>query len=353
ILYTGTWVKKGFTILTGPAQTSFTLKVFNNAPGGGGNDWALDDISVATCSPNLAFTPSNNPTVCSGNVADIGAYIRSYFDNYTYYKWQKSINNGLTWVDAGPVNIGTPTWNGSAYEYYTAYPSFITNPSDSGTKFRVVVSSTLSNITNSSCSFADVASVLTLNVINCGPVLAADILSFSGKIENNSVKLNWTTSREEMPVHFAIEQSADGRNFTVAGTVNGHNNKDEVNHYTWSAPSIQNQAPFYRIRLIATDKQKISKTIKLSVVRTDAVEFTNVPNPFTSQLVAEISVPTSQLVYLQLIDNYGKILFRKQFATNAGHNRLIINDTETLAKGLYTLQLQAGSRVINKKVLKQ
>jgi hypothetical protein len=63
ITYTGTWVKKGFTFLTGPAQTSFTLKFFNNAPGGGGNDWALDDISVATCSPNLAFTPDNSPTV--------------------------------------------------------------------------------------------------------------------------------------------------------------------------------------------------------------------------------------------------------------------------------------------------
>ena len=38
IAYTGLWVKKGFTYLTGPAQTSFTIKFFNNAPGGGGND---------------------------------------------------------------------------------------------------------------------------------------------------------------------------------------------------------------------------------------------------------------------------------------------------------------------------
>ncbi len=46
--YTGQWIQKGFTYLTGPTQTSMIIYVRNNAPGGGGNDWALDDISVAS-----------------------------------------------------------------------------------------------------------------------------------------------------------------------------------------------------------------------------------------------------------------------------------------------------------------
>src|SRR5215831_3602758 len=41
--YTGLWVKKGFTFLTGPLQDSFVMHIRNNAPGGGGNDWAIDD----------------------------------------------------------------------------------------------------------------------------------------------------------------------------------------------------------------------------------------------------------------------------------------------------------------------
>lgn len=146
ILYKGQWIKKGFTFLTGPSQTSFTLKFFNNAPGGGGNDWALDDISVATCSPNLAFTPTNNPTICVNNVVNIGAWVRSYFNNYIYYKWQKSTDNGFSWANAGSVGTGSPTWNGSNWEYFTAYPSFVATMADSGTKFRVVVASTAANI---------------------------------------------------------------------------------------------------------------------------------------------------------------------------------------------------------------
>jgi hypothetical protein len=76
IKYTGQWVKRGFTILTGPAQTSFTLKFFNNAPGGGGNDWALDDISVATCLPNMKYSPSITPNVCKGNPLTIYDTVR-------------------------------------------------------------------------------------------------------------------------------------------------------------------------------------------------------------------------------------------------------------------------------------
>ncbi|HRF23350.1 MAG TPA: hypothetical protein PLR98_04280, partial [Chitinophagaceae bacterium] len=114
--------KKGFTYLTGPFQTSFTLKFFNNAPGGGGNDWALDDISVSTCSPNMVYAPSNNPKVCDSNSIQIQDTIRSFFNNYVYYKWQRSTDGGGTWTDvtapAGPV---VPFWNGSAWEYVSTY----------------------------------------------------------------------------------------------------------------------------------------------------------------------------------------------------------------------------------------
>jgi hypothetical protein len=351
IQYTGEWIKKGFTFLTGPAQTSFTLKFFNNAPGGGGNDWALDDISVATCSPNLAFTPSNNPTICVGNVVDVGAWIRSFFNNYTYYKWQKSVDNGLNWADAGPVGTGTPVWNGSNWEYFTAYPSFVAAAADSGTKFRVVVASTISNISDPNCSFADVASILTLNVIDCGNPLSTDIISFSAKMEGSSAKLNWTTSREEGAVQYAIEKSKDGRNFTLLTTINGYNNNSEVNYYTWVEPSVLNQTAFYRIRLIASTRQKFSRIIRLSASE-KPIEI-SIPNPFTDKLITEINTPEPRLVRLNLIDNSGRLVRSQQFALVNGNNQLQIN-TADLPRGLYTLQIQSAmNTIISKKLLKQ
>ena len=55
---TNSWVKRGFTYLTGSSQTSLTLSIRNNAPGGGGNDWAMDDIAFTTCTPSMTFHPT-------------------------------------------------------------------------------------------------------------------------------------------------------------------------------------------------------------------------------------------------------------------------------------------------------
>ena len=351
LLYTGQWVKKGFTFLTGPSQTSFTLKIFNNAPGGGGNDWALDDISVATCSPNLSFTPNNAPTVCQGNTVDLGAYIRSYFNNYVYYKWQRSTNNGVTWVDAGPVTTGSPTWNGSEWEYYTAYPTFVANSSDSGMKFRVVVASTASNITSSSCAFADVASILTLNVINCGNPLATSFLSFNGKLEQGISKLSWKTGKEEEALTYVIEKSNNGRDFITVATVNGYNNNATLNDYSWSEPFNGPTAAYYRVRMKAASMQKITKVIRLT--STDAtIVFENIPNPFTHTLQAEINATASQPARIVLVDQFGKVVRELQLKLEQGNN-LVKLDTESLSKGLYILKLQSGQTEVVKKVLKQ
>jgi hypothetical protein len=352
VVYSGEWIKKGFTFLTGPAQNSFTVKFFYYAPGGGGNDWALDDISVATCSPNLAFTPTNNPSICKGNVVDIGSYIRSYFNNYTYFKWQKSIDNGLTYVDAGVSGTGSPTWNGTAYEYFTAYPTFVASQADSGTKFRVVVASTSTNIATTTCSFSDVTSVLTLNVINCGSALQTDIISFSGNITNNNVQLNWTSAHEDGNAQYIIEKSIDGNTFTTAGSVNGSINSNELAYYNWSEPYSASKFNYYRIKLVDQGINKYSRTIKLGTA-IDPITVSNIPNPFKDKLVADVTVNDAQVIYLQLIDNFGKVVRRQQFATSGGVNHLILNDTDNLPLGMYIVQIQAGTELINKKVMKQ
>jgi Secretion system C-terminal sorting domain len=48
IAYTNAWVKRSFTFNSGVAS-SLTLSIRNNAPGGGGNDWVIDDINLNTC----------------------------------------------------------------------------------------------------------------------------------------------------------------------------------------------------------------------------------------------------------------------------------------------------------------
>src|SRR5688572_27098952 len=148
------WVKRGFTYLTGPAQTSFTLTLRNNAPGGGGNDWALDDIAVVTCLPSMSYSPSLAPNVCEGGSLAINDTIRTYFNNYNHYIWQKSVNNGSSWTDItapASATLGAPV-NG-AYQFVTSYtiPSANTTVADNGTLYRLLVATASANLGSTSC----------------------------------------------------------------------------------------------------------------------------------------------------------------------------------------------------------
>jgi Secretion system C-terminal sorting domain len=48
VAYTNQWVQKSFTF-NSFLSTTFVINIKNNAPGGGGNDWVLDDISLTQC----------------------------------------------------------------------------------------------------------------------------------------------------------------------------------------------------------------------------------------------------------------------------------------------------------------
>ncbi len=55
LAHTGQWIQSSFTF-NSAAGTSFPILIRNNAPGGGGNDFAIDDISLSTCLTVLPVT---------------------------------------------------------------------------------------------------------------------------------------------------------------------------------------------------------------------------------------------------------------------------------------------------------
>src|SRR5207344_73823 len=102
-----------FTFITRPTQNAANFVIRNNSPGGGGNDWAIDDIKIAYCGPSL--TMNYNPIVlgCQANpfVVNLRDTVRSVYNNYTYFKWQKSNVGGTIWSDMtgpGTSGVGTP-----------------------------------------------------------------------------------------------------------------------------------------------------------------------------------------------------------------------------------------------------
>ena len=346
--YNGLWVKKGFTYLTGPAQTSFMMTVRNNAPGGGGNDWALDDIQVATCTPNLTLIPNGNFNVCYGNQVDMSCTVRSYFSNYIQWRWEKSTDDGATWVNTGESGTGSPTLVGGEYQYVCTYPSFLADSSSHGMQYRIRVASTVSNMVDNNCSFTASNTVIVL-VDNCQWVLKTEMLSFDGKLVDGLTNLKWITTNEDEGIVYEIERSNDKLHFSKIGTVNGNNSgKGGTYDFVDNVPVTGNV--FYRIKI---KKQTDSRCSKIIVVTANPqLTIEALTNPFTNRLTFELIAPQDGTASLLLIDMMGRIVKSVDKNVTTGLNNINITELHNLAPGTYTLRMQLGAKIANKRVVK-
>lgn len=100
----------------------------------------------------MLYSPSNNPKVCDSNSIQIQDTIRSFFNNYVYYKWQRSTDGGASWTDVtAPTGPVVPLWNGSVDMCPLAIPPTATTLADNGDMYRLIVATTLGNLANPDC----------------------------------------------------------------------------------------------------------------------------------------------------------------------------------------------------------
>ena len=351
ILYTGQWIKKGFTYLTGPSQTQMIINIRNNAPGGGGNDWAMDDIGVATCTPNLVLNPAT-PTlnVCYGDGTSLSADVRSYFNNYTEYIWEVSSDNGATYTSTGSAGSGTPVFNGTEYVYTAGGPSFIGDSTTNLNIYRLRVASSSANLSDTSCSFAAIRTV-QVYVNNCLYLLKEDVIHVSGSLRNNNTGVvQWQTVNEADHAYFQVEKSTDAAHFSVIGTVQG-NAVNGAGIYSFTDPSALTTPSYYRIKMIDQSTFKYGKTILLSP---DKIQFDikNLVNPFSNSVRYDVILPAAGEIRTTIFDNYGRAVRTATQQASSGITPVTLTDMGNLSSGIYTLKVEWQQQTISKRIIK-
>ena len=153
------WNQYGLFFTTPAGTASIVIRIKNNAPGGCGNDLALDDIVFKPCGPKITTsvlnTSQTNVNLCTGSTSNItlaGVVSIGYMN--PSLQWQLSTDNGVTWMDiAGAIN--------STYNF--------TNTAIGIYKYRLTVAEA-GNIGNINCR---VASNITTITIHDLPVVTA------------------------------------------------------------------------------------------------------------------------------------------------------------------------------------
>jgi len=350
IAYNGQWIKKGFTYLTGPLQTSLTAMVRNNAPGGGGNDWAIDDIALATCMPNLNLNPSPNLTVCVGNQVDMSSVISCYFSNYIYWTWEKSTDNGVTWTNTGVSGTGTPVYTAGQWQYTATYPSFLADVSLNNARFRIKVASTALNLNNPGCSF-NATTTITVLTSTCMALPGNQLTGFNGKTVNDLAKLDWSTAQEAAGLYFELERSSDAIHFQKKTTMSGTAGNGLSANYTFTDNEPLAGIAYYRLKIVTDNGFAYSKVITLYAGNIN-FEIRSVLNPFDQYLSFDAITSADKKVTISLFDNYGRLVKQKEEMLYKGYNRIMISDLELLSDGTYLLRVDAVNNVINKRVVK-
>ncbi|MDQ3016460.1 MAG: hypothetical protein M3R25_07060, partial [Bacteroidota bacterium] len=91
------WHTYGFTFTTTPGQTFLRLTLRNNAPGGTGNDLALDNISFQACGPAAAISIEPEGRICENSLFPV---LSAHIEGDTgSVQWQMSLDSGFVYTD--------------------------------------------------------------------------------------------------------------------------------------------------------------------------------------------------------------------------------------------------------------
>ena len=125
--YSTNWQQYGLVFTTPPGVTEIVLRMRNTAPGGCGNDLALDDITFRPCGPQVqagitGAGTTDKASFCVDAQTTLqldGAISVGY--NGPRYQWQESKDSGKTWNDL-PGEITTsytrnPSVLAGSYQY--------------------------------------------------------------------------------------------------------------------------------------------------------------------------------------------------------------------------------------------
>lgn len=206
------WQQYGLFFTTPNNTNNIVLRITNNAPGGCGNDIALDDITFKPCGPKVTTSVLNtnqtNIVVCVGSTSlvTLSALVSSGYTNPTL-QWQLSIDNGITWTSIAGATTATFNFINTVVGIY---------------QYRLLVAEA-GNIGNTNCRIASNITTVTISDLPVvvaatnSPVCEGAMLNLSA---NGATTYSWTgpnsfTSTQQNP-SFKTTLSSPGI-YTVRG----------------------------------------------------------------------------------------------------------------------------------------
>lgn len=177
-------------------------------------------------------------------------------------------------------------------------------------------------------------------------------------LNENSVKLDWTTSLEINSDYFAIERSQDGRTWTEIGMVAAAGNSNAVLAYDYIDSTLplasrnDDNTLYYKLRLVDQDGKYAYSDIRVVHLNTvnSQHNFVIYPNPGLQYFNIDLTSTdaTQGDLQLKVYDMLGKLVIDKDIL--GGGIELL--DMGNHPSGLYQLKITQGNKTFQSRISK-
>ncbi len=175
--------------------------------------------------------------------------------------------------------------------------------------------------------------------VACNIALPLDFVDFEGKEEDCTIRLNWTTERENQVDYFDIQRSTNAYNFKSIGRIAAVGDTPERTDYTFTDKTFGEQN-YYRLKAVNLNgsyKYFDIIHVKSSCHEEDVVEI--YPNPVrATQLVnIRLRAEASAKATIEVVNIFGQVVRQAEHHLYKGIN-IITYPTDHLPSGNYFIR---------------
>ena len=175
--------------------------------------------------------------------------------------------------------------------------------------------------------------------------LPVNIISFSGKMIEDNIVLDWKAENELYFDRFEIEKSVNGISYRKVGEIKSSFSRN----YTFSdnVESNKGQRLYYRLKQVDKDgSYRYSSVFSMHVPMQSKMMI--YPNPATSYMQLRLNTIINGSVNIRITDNIGKIVQQETVKVNGNNIRL---NTDKLNSGTYLVILYHNGEQFFQKVV--
>jgi hypothetical protein len=184
--------------------------------------------------------------------------------------------------------------------------------------------------------------------------LPVELSSFTSKLLNDKVQLNWVTKTEVNNYGFNVERKIKDGEWNNIGFVEGHGNSNSTKEYSYTDKDLfAGRSNFqYRLKQVDTDgKFEYSDVVEVEIMPTKFELSQNYPNPFNPSTTIRFSLPKETLLKINIYNMLGELVETLAEGTyEAGYHKVNFK-ASSLSSGAYIYRIESSDFMQVKKMI--